>query len=96
MLVFCASFEQHTLGFASGLGFATGRALISPACSGGVLAWDMQRAAAAVGPTLTEIVKAAGSKALQEGRAGIPHLALPGGRAGGWGRAGHCARMRWQ
>ena len=63
------------------------------ACSGGrVLAWDVHRAAAAVGPALTAGIKALGSRALREGRAPAPELAMSGeGLAPAWQADG---RMR--
>lgn len=47
-----------------------------------VLAWDTQRAAAAVGPTVQEAIKALGSRELKEGTAPIPLIAITGGHAG--------------
>lgn len=58
-------------------GFAAALALhvLQPAGSN-VLAWDTQRAAAAVGPTVQEAIKALGSRELKEGTAPIPLIAI--------------------
>lgn len=45
---------------------------------GGMLAWDSERAAAALGPAFSELLKAAGSKAMREGLAALPDVAVTG------------------
>ncbi|PRW33554.1 hypothetical protein C2E21_7717 [Chlorella sorokiniana] len=58
-------------------GFAAALALHVLQPGGGrVLAWDTRRAAAAVGPAITAIIKGVGSKALREGQAPVPQLEL--------------------
>lgn len=48
-------------------------------CSGGrVLAWDTRRAAAAVGPAITDIIKSVAGKALRDNGAPVPQLAISG------------------
>jgi hypothetical protein len=45
-----------------------------------MLAWDTERAAAALGPAFAEVVKSAGSKVLKEGLVAIPSITVTGER----------------